>query len=55
MDQLDDAIGAAGKVRAQAVVALREERHLSLAQLGERLGLFKARAADIVRDATRAQ
>jgi hypothetical protein len=55
VDQLADAIRAAGKVRAQAVVALRDEEHLSLAQLGERLGLSKARAADIVRDATRAQ
>jgi prolyl-tRNA editing enzyme YbaK/EbsC (Cys-tRNA(Pro) deacylase) len=55
VDQLADAISAAGKVRAQAVVVLRDEQHLSLAQLGERLGLSKARAADIVRDATRAQ
>ncbi len=53
VDQLADAISAAGKVRAQALVALRDEQHLSLAQLGERLGLSKARAADIVRDATR--
>jgi transcriptional regulator with XRE-family HTH domain len=49
-----DAISAAGKVRrAQAVVTLRDEQHLSLARLGERLGLSKARVANIVRDATR--
>lgn len=54
VDQLGEAISAAGKVRAQAVVALRDGEKLSLAQLGERLGLSKARTADIVRDATRA-
>jgi 8-oxo-dGTP diphosphatase len=53
VDHLADAISAAGKLRAQAVVALRDEENLSLAQLGERLGLSKARAADIVRDITR--
>ena len=53
VDQLAEAISAAGKLRAQAVVALRDEENLSLAQLGERLGLSKARAADIVRDITR--
>ena len=53
VDQLADAISAAGKVRAKAVVMLRDEQNLSLAQLGDRLGLSKARAADIVRDATR--
>ena len=54
VDQLSDAISAAGKVRAQSVLALRDEAELSLARLGERLGLSKARTADIVRDATRA-
>ena len=53
VDQLADAISAAGKLRARAVVALRDEENLSLAQLGERLGLSKARAADMVRDITR--
>jgi 8-oxo-dGTP diphosphatase len=53
VDQFADAISTAGKLRAQAVVALRDEENLSLAQLGERLGLSKARAADIVRDITR--
>jgi 8-oxo-dGTP diphosphatase len=53
VDHLADAISAAGKLRAQAVVALRDEENLSLALLGERLGLSKARAADIVRDITR--
>lgn len=53
VDHLADGISAAGKLRAQAVVALRDEENLSLAQLGERLGLSKARAADIVRDITR--
>ena len=53
VDQFADAISAAGKLRAQAAVALRDEENLSLAQLGERLGLSKARAADIVRDITR--
>jgi DNA uptake protein ComE-like DNA-binding protein len=52
VDQLADAISAVGKVRAKAVVTLRDEQNLSLAQLGDRLGLSKARAADIVRDAT---
>lgn len=50
VDALADAIGAAGKLRAAAAVALRDEEKLSLSQLGERLGLSKARAADIVRD-----
>jgi ADP-ribose pyrophosphatase YjhB (NUDIX family) len=54
VDHLADAISAAGKLRAQSVVALREEENLSLAQLGERLGLSKARTADIVRDIARA-
>jgi len=53
VDQLADAISSAGKLRARAVVALRDEENLSLAQLGERLGLSKARAADIIRDITR--
>jgi NADH pyrophosphatase NudC (nudix superfamily) len=53
VDHLADAISAAGKLRAQAVVALRDEQNLSLSQLGERLGLSKARTADIVRDITR--
>jgi hypothetical protein len=54
VDQLGEAISSVGKLRAQAVVALRDEENLSLAQLGERLGLSKARTADIVRDITRA-
>jgi NUDIX domain len=45
-------VQAAGKLRGRAAVALRRE-NLSLAQLGERLGVSKARAADIVRDTTR--
>lgn len=53
VDKLADGISAAGKLRARATVDLRDEENLSLAQLGERLGLSKARAADIVRDATR--
>lgn len=53
VDQFAEAISAAGKLRAHAVVALRDQENLSLAQLGERLGLSKARAADIVRDVTR--
>jgi 8-oxo-dGTP diphosphatase len=53
VDQLADGITAAGKLRGRAAVALRDEENLSLAQLGERLGLSKARAADIVRDTTR--
>src|SRR5580698_9803161 len=54
VDQLAESITAAGKLRGRAAVALRDEENLSLAQLGERLGLSKARAADIVRDTTRA-
>lgn len=53
VDQLAGGITAAGKLRGRAAVALRDEENLSLAQLGERLGLSKARAADIVRDTTR--
>ena len=53
VDHLADGITAAGKLRGRAAVALRDEENLSLAQLGERLGLSKARAADIVRDTTR--
>jgi 8-oxo-dGTP diphosphatase len=53
VDQLAEAITAAGKLRGRAAVTLRDEENLSLAQLGERLGLSKARAADIVRDTTR--
>jgi 8-oxo-dGTP pyrophosphatase MutT (NUDIX family) len=53
VDQLADGITAAGKLRGRAAVALRDDENLSLAQLGERLGLSKARAADIVRDTTR--
>ena len=54
VDTLADAIAAAGKLRAAAAVALRDEEKLSLSQLGERLGLSKARAADIVRDYNKA-
>jgi 8-oxo-dGTP diphosphatase len=54
VDELANGITAAGKLRGRAAVALRDEETLSLAQLGERLGLSKARAADIVRDTTRA-
>jgi len=50
VDTLAEAIAAAGKLRAAAAVALRDEENMSLSQLGERLGLSKARAADIVRD-----
>ena len=53
VDHLAEGISAAGKLRAQAAVDLRDEENLSLAQLGERLGLSKARAADMVRDITR--
>jgi Sigma-70, region 4 len=41
-------MAAAGKLRARAVIEFRDEENLSLAQLGERLGLSKARAVDIV-------
>jgi DNA-directed RNA polymerase specialized sigma subunit len=53
VDQLADAMAAASKLRAQALIELRYEENLSLAQLGKRLGLSKARAADIVRDVSR--
>jgi ADP-ribose pyrophosphatase YjhB (NUDIX family) len=53
VDRLAEGVTAAGRLRARATVALRDEENLSLAQLGERLGLSKARAADIVRDITR--
>lgn len=41
--------------RAQVVTELRDQDDLSLAELGERLGLSKARAADIVRDMSQAR
>jgi hypothetical protein len=50
VDQLAEAIIAAGRLRARAVVELRNVENLSLARLGRRLGLSKARTADIVRD-----
>ena len=53
VDRLADGMTAAGKMRGRAAVALRDAENLSLSQLGERLGLSKARAADIVRDVTR--
>ena len=53
VDRLAEGVTAAGRLRARAAVTLRDEENLSLAQLGERLGLSKARAADIVRDITR--
>ena len=53
VDRFAEAVTAAGKLRARAAVALRDEENLSLSQLGERLGLSKARAADIVRDVNR--
>jgi 8-oxo-dGTP diphosphatase len=53
VDRLADGMTAAGKLRGRAAVALRDAENLSLSQLGERLGLSKARAADIVRDVTR--
>lgn len=53
VDQLADAMAAAGRLRAQPVIELRDEENLSLAQLGERPGLSKARAVDIVRDVSR--
>ena len=49
VDVLSAAITASGRLRAAAAQRMKDEGGLSLAQLGERLGVSKARAADMLR------
>ena len=49
VDVLSAATTASGRLRAAAARRMRDEGGLSLAQLGERLGVSKARAADMLR------
>jgi 8-oxo-dGTP pyrophosphatase MutT (NUDIX family) len=49
VDVLSAATTASGRLRAAAARRIRDEGGLSLAQLGERLGVSKARAADMLR------
>jgi 8-oxo-dGTP diphosphatase len=49
VDVLSAATTASGRLRAAAARRMKDEDGLSLAQLGERLGVSKARAADMLR------
>jgi 8-oxo-dGTP diphosphatase len=49
VDVLSAATTASGRLRAAAARRIKDEDGLSLAQLGERLGVSKARAADMLR------
>lgn len=49
VDILSAATTASGRLRAAAARRMKDEEGLSLAQLGERLGVSKARAADMLR------
>jgi ADP-ribose pyrophosphatase YjhB (NUDIX family) len=49
VDQLSASMTASGRLRAEAARRIRDENHLSLSQLGERIGVSKARAADMLR------
>ncbi len=49
VDVLSAATTASGRLRAAAARRMKDEGGLSLAQLGERLGVSKARAADMMR------
>jgi len=49
VDVLSAATTASGRLRAEAARRMKEAEGLSLAQLGERLGVSKARAADMLR------
>ncbi len=49
VDVLTASMNAAGRMRADAARRIKEENGLSFSQLGERLGVSKARAADMLR------
>jgi 8-oxo-dGTP diphosphatase len=49
VDVLSAATTASGRLRAAAAQRIKDEDGLSLSQLGERLGVSKARAADMLR------
>jgi 8-oxo-dGTP diphosphatase len=49
VDVLSAAMTAGGRLRAKAARRIKDENNLSLSQLGERLGVSKARAADMLR------
>src|SRR5271166_1131800 len=49
VDVLGSATTASGRMRAQAARRMKDAAGLSIAQLGERLGVSKARAADMLR------
>jgi 8-oxo-dGTP pyrophosphatase MutT (NUDIX family) len=49
VDVLSAATTASGRLRAAAARRIKDEGGLSLSQLGERLGVSKARAADMLR------
>jgi 8-oxo-dGTP pyrophosphatase MutT (NUDIX family) len=49
VDQLGAGMTASGRLRADAARRIKDENHLSLSQLGERIGVSKARAADMLR------
>jgi 8-oxo-dGTP pyrophosphatase MutT (NUDIX family) len=49
VDVLGASTTASGRMRAQAARRMKESAGLSIAQLGERLGVSKARAADMLR------
>lgn len=49
VDVLSAGMTASGRLRVDAARRIKDENHLSLSQLGERLGVSKARAADMLR------
>lgn len=49
VDTLGAGMNAAGRLRVDAARRIKDEHHLSLSQLGERIGVSKARAADMMR------
>jgi len=54
VEALQAAVAAAGAQRVSMVRRIQETGHLSLAQLGDKIGVSKARAADMVNAAKRA-
>jgi ADP-ribose pyrophosphatase YjhB (NUDIX family) len=49
VDTLGEATTASGRIRARIVSRIKESGGLSLAQLGEKIGVSKARAADMIK------
>jgi hypothetical protein len=54
VETLQAAVAAAGAQRVAMVRRIQDAGHLSLAQLGDKIGVSKARAADMVNAAKRA-